>query len=115
MSREELDKEFQELLATLEEKGYDKMSYSKEGNVTIPGRLFSRFINQVNYSKKVVESFEESFKIMLNLVDEFFATNSELTLDLIRQHIKNCDEGNCITSEELDAEDAEDKIKEVEK
>jgi hypothetical protein len=113
MSQEELDKEFKELLATLEEKGYDKMSYSKEGDVTIPGRLFSKFINQVNYSKKVVESFEKSFGIMLKLADEFFLTNGELTLELLKQHIANCDQGKCITSEELDAEDAEDKIKEV--
>lgn len=115
MSQEELDKEFKLLLAELEEHGYDKMSYSKEGEVTIPGRLFSKFINQVNYSKKVVESFEKSFNIMLGLTEEYFLTNGELTLELLKQHIINCKEGKCITSEELDAEDAVEKIKEVEK
>ena len=108
-----LDEAFDQVQKEMDEKGYGNMSYKEGDMITIPGTLFASFVNYAADVSKVWSSLQESFKMYQQTIEFMFNDNTQLTLRLMKQHIVNCDSGNASTPEELDAEDAKEKIKPV--
>lgn len=110
---QKLDVAFDEVQKEMDEKGYGSMSYKEGDIITIPGTLFASFVNYSAEVKQVLTSLEKSFDMYKKTIEFMFNDNMQLTLRLMKQHVINCDNGNASTSEEIDAEDAKDKIKPV--
>lgn len=110
---QKLDEAFDQVQKEMEEKGFGNMSYKEGDMVTIPGVLFSSFVNYAADVNKVLSSLEKSFEMYKQTIEFMFNDNTQLTLRLMQQHIVNCESGNASTPEELDAEDAKEKIKPV--
>ena len=112
-NKKEVEEKYEKLLEELTSKGYDKMAYPEGSEITIPGPLFARFINYMNTNKKTLENLETSFNVLLRVVDASFTANNEFVLDLMQQHIENCEAGKTVTQEEMDKQDAKSRIKKV--
>jgi len=86
---EAYEKEFQHLQKEMEEKGYADMAYPNNSKVEIDGILFSKIISAISYQKRVlieIEKLQEEVSKALDFSDQ-------ITLDLMRKHYENCENG----------------------
>ena len=111
--KKEIDEKYENLVKELSEKGYDRMSYPEGSEISIPGPLFAKFINYMNTNKKTLENLETSFNVLLRVIDASFTANDEFVLELMQQHITNCEAGKTVTAQEMDKQDAKSRIKKV--
>ena len=114
MSEEKQD-QFVELMSKLEQAEYANRGYSKDSTVTIPGSLFSDFVNTVSFIKNTLQTIEKSTEATLRVASHLNEQTSKLTIRVMEAHVNNIDAGNTISSLELDKEDAEADIQPISK
>lgn len=114
---EALAKEYDVLLDELTEIKGMNQSYAKDSTIEIPGPLFASFINYVSYSKQTLEQINNSMTMFMNqmhnVVDVSLTDNVALTLEIIKEHIKQVKAGKTVDNSVIEKEDAEAKIKEI--
>jgi hypothetical protein len=113
--REAVNKVFDELLVKLSEEGYSNRGYSSESSITMKGELFATFLNTLTYTKNTLENIDKTLEATIRSSELLQNNFAKMTIQLMEQHIKNIEDGNTSTMDELDAQDSEKKIKEVKK
>lgn len=110
--------EFENLIAKIEEHG--NRGYSKDSVVTIPGALFAEFLHTVNYIKetlivvnKAVDLINQSTKAVDTTSENLMDATAALTIKLMKAHLVNIESGSTTDFQELDKEDATEKIQEI--
>lgn len=114
---EALAKEYDVLLDELTEIKGMNQSYSRDSTIEIPGSLFASFINYVSYSKQTLEQINNSMTMFMNqihnVVDVSLTDNVALTLEIIKEHIKQVKAGKTVDNSVIEKEDSEAKIREI--
>jgi hypothetical protein len=113
--REAVNKVFDELLVKLSEEGYSNRGYSSDSEITMKGELFATFLNTLTYTKNTLENIDKTLEATIRSSELLQNNFAKMTIQLMEQHIKNIEDGNTSTMDELDAQDSEKKIKEVKK
>jgi len=113
--REAVNKVFDELLVKLSEEGYTNRGYSDDSVITMKGELFATFLNTLTYTKNTLENIDKTLEATIRSSELLQNNFAKMTIQLMEQHIKNIEDGNTSTMDELDAQDSEKKIKEVKK
>lgn len=113
--REAVNKVFDELLVKLSEEGYSNRGYSSESSITMKGELFATFLNTLTYTKNTLENIDKTLEATIRSSELLQNNFAKMTIQLMEQHIKNIEDGNTSTMDELDVQDSEKKIKEVKK
>lgn len=110
---EKIMKEYDDLFEELEKGDYFTKSYADDSVVMVPGKLFMSFVNFVNSQLQTLYSVQKSNQVLLNTGDAMITNVSQMTVQLMKQHKANVDNGVTITKEEMDALDAKKKVVEV--
>lgn len=112
---EEKRKEYQETIdkiTSLQEKAskgdYQNQGYESGSTVEIPSELFTELTNFVSMQAHVNRTSMQGLEALE-------MAQAPLSLKLMEIHLDNVDKGNTVSFEELDKQDAAEKIKEVEK
>ena len=117
--RDMLDKEYTELMKELETLGGNTQSYAKDSIIEIPGPLFSKFTNFLSNNNRVLDSISQSVGMFMTNVDMIIQhsinSNDEVTIDLVKEHIKQVKLGKTVSNSVIEEEDAEVKINEIQK
>ena len=113
--REAVNKVFDELLVKLSEEGYTNRGYSADSVITMRGELFATFLNTLTYTKNTLENIDKTLEATIRSSELLQNNFAKMTIQLMEQHVKNIEDGNTSTMDELDAQDSEKKIKEVKK
>jgi hypothetical protein len=113
--REAVNKVFDELLVKLSEEGYSNRGYSSDSEITMKGEFFATFLNTLTYTKNTLENIDKTLEATIRSSELLQNNFAKMTIQLMEQHIKNIEDGNTSTMDELDAQDSEKKIKEVKK
>ena len=79
------------------------------------GELFATFLNTLTYTKNTLENIDKTLEATIRSSELLQNNFAKMTIQLMEQHIKNIEDGNTSTMDELDAQDSEKKIKEVKK
>lgn len=107
---EQTENRLDQLWTKLEEGDYMKQGYPAGSQITISGDLFQSFITTIANTKYVIDSIKDNFNITM---DGLLLEQHKMTVHLMEQHVKNVDEGLTIHEDELDMQDAKEKIKPV--
>lgn len=117
---QDMNSRFDELIAQMEELGASNHGYSKDSTITIPGTLFSTFLNVVSHIKQTLDGLDKTLEINENVLAQarhaigvLHNNTATMTLELMQQHVENIKAGSTTSQEVLDVEDAEQKIQEV--
>lgn len=110
---EKIMKEYDDLFEELDKGGYFTESYTDDSVVMVPGKLFMSFVNFVNSQLQTLYSVQKSNQILLNTGDAMITNVSHMTVQLMKQHKANVDNGVTISKEEMDALDAKKKVVEI--
>jgi len=113
--REAVNKVFDELLVKLSDEGYANRGYSSDSVITMKGELFATFLNTLTYTKNTLENIDKTLEATIRSSELLQNNFAKMTIQLMEQHVKNIEDGNTSTMDELDAQDSEKKIKEVKK
>ena len=111
--REAVNKVFDELLVKLSDEGYANRGYSSDSVITMKGELFATFLNTLTYTKNTLENIDKTLEATIRSSELLQNNFAKMTIQLMEQHVKNIEDGNTSTMDELDAQDSEKKIKEV--
>jgi Cu/Ag efflux protein CusF len=115
--REELQKEYEELLEEMNEVGAESQSYSKDSVIEIPGPLFSSFINYVSNSKQTLEHLNNTITMFANQVNNAIeislTDNDAFTVAILREHLKQVKAGKTVSNSTIEKENSEENVKEV--
>jgi len=104
---------FDELMKEMEELGATDHGYSKDSVITIPGTLYSTFLNLISHVKQSLNTMDTSLEMALRASSQMQNNAAKMTLSLMEQHVSNIKAGATINQAQLDVEDAEQKIQEV--
>lgn len=110
-AEEELDKFYEEL----ESGNYFTQSYGKDSVVEIPGVLFATYVNYVRAQRQTMNTIENMLQTLTSVKDAMLVDASYMTIELMKTHKKNVDDGKTMSIEAQDVEDAKEEIKEVKK
>lgn len=86
---EDINKEFEHLLKEIDEKGYTDYSYEATAKIEIEGVLLAKIIAYNAAHRKLLAEYER----LAEKTSEMLDFNDQLTLDLMRKHIDNCQTG----------------------
>lgn len=111
--RAELNKEYDDLMEKMESGGYNKQAYPEDSEITLPGEMFVTFINTLNNTKQVLENTVENLNIIHYSLDSYQNDIASLTVDFMKQHIKNVDNGDTKPEEDVEKEKSKKKVKEI--
>lgn len=110
---EKIMKEYDDLFEELDKGDYFTRSYADDSTVMVPGKLFMEFVNFVNSQMQTLYSVQSTQKMLMNTGEALITNLSQMTVQLMRQHKANVDNGATISKEEMDALDAKKKAVEV--
>lgn len=111
---EAIMEEYDQLFDDLDKGGYFKHGYAPGEKIEMDGTLFNQFVNFVNKSMQVHYSVGESLNILQNTNEAMITRLSAMTIQLMKQHKENVDNGSTKTHEELDKIDAKVNVSEAE-
>ena len=103
---EKVNSELDQLYAELEKGDYFKRSYPDDSVVEIPGLLFARIVNYINAERTGLLTIAELASYISRTINGLTLAGDTMTVDMMKAHKKNVDDGKTITLEELEKQDA---------
>jgi len=113
VQRLKYEEELNNLFDELEKGGYYKRTYGKGSRVEMDGTLFGSLINFINDHKRSLYTIQQMLNLLATTSDAMLTDNASVTIELMKVHKENVDAGNSISMEDMDKEDAKEKIKVV--
>lgn len=101
------------LFDELDKGDYFKQSYAPGSKVELDGTLFASLINFINDHKRSLYSVQQMLNLLTTTVDAMLTDNAAVTIELMKAHRDNVDNGNSVSMEEMDKIDAKENIKEI--
>lgn len=99
--REQMHKEMDELYDELSKPGYQNRGYSDEVITELEGSIFTSFINVNSENKRVLDAVQKNLIVAYNTIDTLLVKNAELSILLMKVHIKNINDGKTKDTSEL--------------
>jgi len=103
--RLKMEAEFDAVYKTLEDPKYVNQGYKKGVTVEISGELFTHFVNVNAENKRVMDAVQKNLSVAFSTIDALLTQNASLSIELMKAHIKNIDEGKTTDNDKLLSEE----------
>lgn len=107
------EKDLEQLLNEVHEKGFHQYMYGKDSTVELPGNLFAHMINFVVAVKAHNDNMKSIFQGVIEAQDSISLDALCFQLDFTKRHSELCAEGKLLSPEQVEELEAEKKIQEV--
>lgn len=106
------DTQFDAILEELGKPENTGRGYAKDAIVTIPGSLFVEFNQFANHMVEVMQGINKVAVSIAKTTEHYEEESYKFSIRFAQAHLDNIKAGNTIPSEELDRQDAVEKISE---
>ena len=107
----QMDEAMRAIFENLSKEGYEGHGYDKESVVEVPGRLFATLSNYHNTIATNMAVLQRSLMPINKIAEATITGASEIQLEFMKIHQKNCFAGITSSPAELEEEEAKDQIK----
>ena len=94
--RSEIEKGFEELEKTLEDKKYKNRDYDPATKLEITAAMFVDFMTTQAHTKATLDAIQQNLAFGYRAIEELANRNAVLTLNLMKAHIGFVDQGKVL-------------------